>query len=491
MKKAAKKFSTFLIFIILLALLYLLLKLLPQYKSEQKPPASQEQAVLILPRTEIQEIRIFSSAHQVSFYNQEREWVIPGQHYPLSSAVVESMVLNLINLHARLLPHAQKDLSVYGLAIPQKTIEVTLKNGQKSLVMLGDKTPVGNDYYMQIHGKPDVYLLSGAKARLFSDQLNVYWDLDLPSLDWQNIRTFSIQRSDGTNIDLKFNDQGQLFSLFEFVQPPRYAGLATRTTVFYELTKAWKEGMPYKENLRTPVQNWTLYGLQNPPLLLNAQDKEGYRLQLSVGSRDTAGNYYARLGQENAVFTLAKHYVQPFLQLTPFVLLSKFIALIPKEKVAFFRFITPEQTFQGEILRLISMPPKDIFLWSRSLLYHHTMEDSHDVHDGHAHHGHIRAEEQYFLDGKAMPQDDFLTLFQQMVSLSYESEAKNIQPHGQEEYSLSYYDVTGLVLTQVDFLSYDARYYLVRLNGVNTTFLIGRYQLQSLFKQFKAALAHG
>lgn len=481
MKKSTKKFVTFLVCLVFMLLVYLVLRVEKRKHIVvgvvDKP---QTNTVLSLPVQDIQHVRIFSSQRRVDLDKTEI-WNLEGYNYPVSQQTVAVLTQNLSNLQAHLVLEAQNDLSVYGLAIPQKTIEVTLKNQQKVLVLIGNETPLGNDYYMQIHGKPEIYLLSSLRADAFSLDPSTYWQIELPPIDWQNIAETHIKRRDGTNIALQFSNQGQMFSKYQFIKPAPYAGFSVQTAEFYRLWQSWSQAMPSKEELKTPVQNWIRYGLQQPQLELQVADQHGAVLQLSVGDRSPQGDYYARTDREDAVFIIGKSYVQPFFNVTAFSLLSKFVALISSEMTALIRFTGPQQNFSLEILDVEKSKIKDIFEWSRSLLYHHTvLQDKERT-------GHTHELKQYFLNNRPLNEEEFFSLYQQIVSLSYEAETKLATTSQMPIFTLTYYAATGDVITQAEFMPYNERYYRVRLNSQQTPFLIGQYQIQSIVKSLSRA----
>ncbi len=485
MKKNLKKLLIFLSILILLAGIYIFLRLYALEPNQPESSMASEQSVLILPRQQIQSVRIFSQEGELTFLRtQENNWQIDGYDYPLSSIVINAMIGSLSDFQARLLPQAQSDLSVYGLGIPRKTVEISLKNGNKALILFGDKTPLGTHYYMQVHGKKEVFLVSEAKWDLFSIRPHQYWDISLPEIDWQNITHMRVSYASRPSIELAFRKESPMFMHYEFLQPRPYRGFFASSPAFYRLWQDWAQNPPQKHNLEINVTHWAAYGLHAPQLSFSVSDKKNNKLDLEIGHHNSNGDYYARLKNQNYVFTLSKHYVQSLLDLKPFSLLNKFVALIPKDQVSFFVFTTPTQNFWGKITNIHHIEKMNFFTWYLSLLHARSIvpkvsQEQEYFHDP------SRQEIQYYFNGMPVKDEDFLSAYQRMVSLSYEAEAKVPHQRPQVIYSLAYYNYEKDLISKIDFLSYDTRYYLVRLNGYITPFLIGQYQLEELTEIFE------
>ncbi len=79
---------------------------------------------------------------------------------PADATRVEGWLDQLGNLTADQVVDGAKDLSEYGLSQPKLNVEVSLPAGKSAKLMLGDKTPDGNDYYAQVPNDKNVYLVN-------------------------------------------------------------------------------------------------------------------------------------------------------------------------------------------------------------------------------------------------------------------------------------------------------------------------------------------
>ena len=80
---------------------------------------------------------------------------------PADSNRVLDWLDQLGNLNAdQVVQGASSDLTQYGLSKPKLDIQVSLSSGKSASLMLGDKTPDGSDYYAQVPGDKNVYLVN-------------------------------------------------------------------------------------------------------------------------------------------------------------------------------------------------------------------------------------------------------------------------------------------------------------------------------------------
>ncbi len=54
------------------------------------------------------------------------------------------------------------DLASYGLAPPEMEVDITMKDGKTSKLLVGDDTPTGSDVYVMRAGDPRLFITSTA-----------------------------------------------------------------------------------------------------------------------------------------------------------------------------------------------------------------------------------------------------------------------------------------------------------------------------------------
>ncbi len=116
-------------------------------------------------------------------------WQISGPA-PLAAdqAAVSSLLASLSALDSdRLVEDNVKDFSPYGLANPSLELDVTLKNGKSEKLLIGDRTPAGNDYYAMLTGDPRLFILASFNESSLDKNENDLRDKRLITLDFDKV----------------------------------------------------------------------------------------------------------------------------------------------------------------------------------------------------------------------------------------------------------------------------------------------------------------
>jgi hypothetical protein len=135
-----------------------------------------------------------------------KAWTVDSpMHYALDTSSLDDLALTFTSLTAdRVIDQNPTDLAQYGLAPPRAVATATYSDGTTKTLLLGDKTPTGNTYYLQVKGDPKVYTV----WQNHGDQ--IHWQLaDLrdkqisPTLNYDEIAYFRLSRADGSQIELQ------------------------------------------------------------------------------------------------------------------------------------------------------------------------------------------------------------------------------------------------------------------------------------------------
>ena len=83
----------------------------------------------------------------------------------VATATIEAGVTQFASLRVLSTPDAASDFSILGLATPAYTITISMQNGVQHILRVGDVTPSGKGYYVQLNGAaPVVVNKSGLDA---------------------------------------------------------------------------------------------------------------------------------------------------------------------------------------------------------------------------------------------------------------------------------------------------------------------------------------
>ncbi|MGL4524082.1 MAG: DUF4340 domain-containing protein [Spirochaetia bacterium] len=440
------------------------------FATKEKVQAQIEQPkelVLRLPVAQMSRVQIFEENREVDFQKIRNTWYIKDQTFKLDQDRMNTLLEAMSNLEVQQLLNAQLDLAKYGLEKAQTTVQITLRNRRQVRILIGNKVPTRRLYYLQMEGNPQVYLLDGNIGDLFFQDIQSYGDLQIPPIDWVNLQQVYIQSPSG-NIKIHSSEKGDFLTKFQFSEPSQYAKMSVSTQAFAQLWNLWAMRPLDKRSLQMGIEDWREYGLLTPVISLEIQDMAGVVLLLKIGKQNSQGDYYARLGDENAIFVIPKSYVQPLTHLSAFSLVNKFVALVPIQDVSSFSLLSKNEKFWGQMTEdLLDGQPTEIKVKKSKNID----ADQIQVH--------------YRFNGRVVSEVAFQSLYEPLVSLAYERERDIKERLGRPVWDLTFYDKSGKTLRNVGFLAYNRRQYAVTVNGKLMPLTIGPAQIEKLLAKMR------
>jgi hypothetical protein len=253
---------------------------------------------------------------------------VPG-NYTLDESTIDDIALTFTTLNAeRVIDENPTDLGQYGLAPPRAQGVASYSDGTTKTVLLGDKTPSGSTYYLQLKGDPKVYTV----WQNYGDQMR--WKLaDLrdkkitPALNFDEITYFRLTRADGTEIELREkspeeNKTYQLgFGRYVMTRPysiPR----GVDGDKGDQLIKGPQQ-IQISSFVNDAPRELSQYGLAHPQYDLMVRDKSN-TLDFLIGSQDGKDKTYFMLrGEPNVYATDASSL--SFLKTTAWDIADKFV----------------------------------------------------------------------------------------------------------------------------------------------------------------------
>ena len=137
------------------------------------------------------------------------EWEVDYPHkIELKKSAIDDIAYSFASLYAeQVVDEAPKDLNEYGLKDPQSVAECELDNGEKRTFYLGDKTPVGNTYYIMVEDDPKVYAVWMNHGEHFTYTLSDIRERKLTEIDMMNFSYLKMAKKDGRPIEIKRNEE--------------------------------------------------------------------------------------------------------------------------------------------------------------------------------------------------------------------------------------------------------------------------------------------
>lgn len=247
--------------------------------------------------------------------------------FPLDQDKTQTMADDLLALTATRKIEDVTNPADYGLAEPAFTVTARWKDGTETTYAMGDETPFGDGYYLQLSGQDAViYTIADDLSDTFDTTMNALAVLEtIP--DVEDVTRLTV----GDSLDLNLAETSltinpdQLWyaaegypvdgaeDLVETAQDIAWDELVTASASEEELT-AWQ----LDEASATAV---TLY------------EGEDAAVSILLGTTDEDGNYYARLPESTMVYTVAATDVSDLLTTTAEDMRSATILSLPYDQV--------------------------------------------------------------------------------------------------------------------------------------------------------------
>lgn len=221
-------------------------------------------------------------------------------------------------------------LADFGLLNPTAELELTLKDGNKIKVYVGNKTPSQSGYYVKYGDENKVYIVGTYSVEKILRKLDYYRNTVLFSFEISDINEFSFT---GKNtVSFKRNDATDLnrnsFAAFNMKSPYDWSAEGSKLEEVFNLLK----GLTIIEYVEDNPSDLSKYGLNPYSYRISLKDKNNNLYNMYIGS-NTDGKYYVKLDKNNSVYLVdAKGF--EFLSYEPTAFLQQFVCIRPIDNVA-------------------------------------------------------------------------------------------------------------------------------------------------------------
>ena len=192
---------------------------------------------------------------------------------------------------SRVVEEEPADLSTYGLSDPSLKVSLKIKNQNEIILLIGDKSPIGQSFYIKRDDQKKV-LLAQAK------------DLGPSLFDLRDKTVLSHNTRDVTDVELRRN--GSLLRLEKKDSAWGIVGTVTAKGDSKDIedllnsVRASRVSSFIEEN----PSDLALFGLNPPSIQMTIQSGKSDSQSLLIGAQSPGGSYYAKTGKANNVFTL-------------------------------------------------------------------------------------------------------------------------------------------------------------------------------------------
>ena len=182
---------------------------------------------------------------------------------------------------------------------------------------------------------------------------------------------------------------------------------------------------------------------------------------LLIGDQDEDGNYYAKMQDNQYVYTLDASTVKGITSITRNNFLDTKVSdysFADMDKVTFIR--------NGSTYTATKV----------------TQEVESDEEDGET-----TTETSYLINGKEVDMTEFSEFYTQITALEWQSQVSDAQPEGEAEFTVTFEKAGGIEVT-TDYYSYDNNFYLV-IDSKGNKELVNKIKVKEILDSFDALIA--
>jgi hypothetical protein len=389
--------------------------------------------------------------------------------YPvtLDKGNVDDLVSTFADLTAeRLIEQSPADLAPFGLAPPKAVASIVMTDGTEKTFLLGDKTPSGTGYYLQVKGTPAVYSVWLNQGDRFRWTLSDLRDRKLgPEMKPDDVASVTMRVRSGAVIEFRAKSEAESrtfqlgFGKYLMTRPYPYP-VGVDTQKVQPLLEA-AVGQSVADFVDDSPKSLSPYGLDRPWGELTVKTAQA-SLALSFGAADGPDKVYARLQGKPGVFAVARSGVE-FLSSKPFDLIDRF-AFIPNiEDVDRLEIAAGGKTHVLTLARTVKKAEK-------------AGEEDETL-------------TAYTADGKSVEEGSFKKFYQSLIGLSVEGEVSR-PVAGAADVTTRYFLNKGEPRqVTVSYVAYDRDFFAVLVNGKGS-FALSRLQVEKMLSRLDT-LARG
>ncbi len=406
---------------------------------------------------------------------------------PIDQDHVSSMIGMIDDLSAtRLITEAPENLADYGLDQPTSYLQGKLNDGTTVTLQVGDKVSTGDGFYALVNEDKKVYLIES-----FIGNGLQYTNLEMTavpetlSIEAANINHISIDKRDGEDFELLYDDSGH-----------RFDNSGSKLNSWYIL-KPYKEGYTADSSKVSTLQsNYTSfdyiscvdysgtdlgkYGLDTPMAAIGLDytvsrtekldtpekdpatgneitEKTVYdpkEYTLLIGNTDAQEDYYVKIDGSSAVYTMDADAINKMLTVDPFSIINPFVNIPNIDNVDKIDAGINGTTYTMTLQRTTSKNDK----------------------------GEDEIKTAYTYNGSNVEEDVFKKLYQTIISVKFDAQIKEkvSTPQVDPYLTLTYYLNDNTTVT-ASYLPYNDSFYIIDTNG-ETRFFADKRLVEDIVK---------
>jgi len=384
------------------------------------------------------------------------KWTVqPAVTAALEDTSIDNLLYSFASLNAqRVIAEKPTDLAQYGLAPPRASGTGTWQDGTSHTILLGDKAPSGQSFYVQVKGDPRVFAVDTYTGQHFHWTVKDLMSRTLaPAINYDEVAYVKLVEPNGTVLEARRKDDAESktfqagFGDFLLLRPyrvPRGLDSQKQDT----LIKA-AQGVSVADFADEPLKSLAAYGLDHPRAELVTKDKSN-TLDLIFGAEKGTQTYFAVRGQPTVY--LAETSGLQFLATKAFDIVDKF-AFIPNID-------------DVDRIDIRSGAAAHTLVLTRTTKKAPPPQNPPASPNAPAPAAQDTVTTAYTVDGKTVEEDNFKKFYQALIGVQVEGEmAKRVADAPQT--SVTFYLNKGDTRTvKIDYAPYDPDFDAVFVNGI-------------------------
>ncbi len=417
--------------------------------------SSDRVSMLDIPRESITEILVEHPDDRLVLRAAADGTFEPEYRYDVlfSDSRVGRVVGSLTSLMSeRVIDKQPEALQEYGLSEPAVRVTATLSDADPVTVLVGNRTPGGDGYYVQTSQSTTVYSVSSLWVSPFFYSIDDLREKALPQINPQALSEIVIQTTDGRTIRAAAkapDDDDPEMSLAVMAITEPYLRRYQASTNWIDSVAQALPSIGILRYVDDDPQELQSYGLDPARAGLRVSDVDN-ELHLILGDATPDGRY-ARFARGGSVFVVRG--VEGLISITPYETISPFIFIVNIDLVD---SIVVESTSDTYVATIQRTPGES--------------DDDDPV-------------ETFSLDGEELEDGVFRDLYQWLIGLQLDAEIGE-PASGAPEVSITYHLNTSGPAVLLEFVPQDSNYYAVYRDGASE-FVVTRTKIRRLL----AALA--
>ena len=417
--KLHKNILIILLVLVLLACALVLVNKLPDNKEEPKQEETQKTEYIDVFRVKSDDIISISVVTQKSSYSVSKNGnelsLSDSSNIKINNQALSSLLNTCSYVYAeKIVTEKEEDSSVYGFLNPTATVTVSLKNGDKKVLQIGNKTIDTSGCYMKLSDDSKIYIKSSYGINSLIPEYESFIDKNVLSVnptDYETLSSISIKKSGNPDVQLSFDTQWKMIK-------PAYAD--ANTTVLANSVLTPLGSFAASGVAEAKANDLSKYGLDDPYAVFSIT-AQGKTQKFTFG-KENNGYRFFKVDNYDTVYIVSNQKIA-FLDVSYIDLMSRLVYIENIKNVSSVEVKSPNKNY--------------------------TLKISGD---------------ERFINNTKIDKNVFSKVYQNIIGLRFDTIDPNRNTSGSAEITFKYTKNDGSTDT-VSFISIDDRNYLALVDG--------------------------